>query len=86
MLGLDSLFLNILGEQSYTLSPQILQNFTKLSESFVLLLKVGLSPSKEILFFFAFFFNWDSLHARSTKRLEHTGNQFRKNLQLKDVC
>ena len=23
---------------------------------------------------------------RSTKRLEHTGNQFRENLQLKDVC
>ena len=23
---------------------------------------------------------------RSTKRLEHTGNQFRKNLQLKDHC
>ena len=23
---------------------------------------------------------------RSTKKLEHTGNQFRKNLQLKDVC
>ena len=23
---------------------------------------------------------------RSTKRLEHTGNLFRKNLQLKDVC
>ena len=23
---------------------------------------------------------------RSTKRLKHTGNQFRKNLQLKDVC
>ena len=22
---------------------------------------------------------------RSTKRLDHTGNQFRKNLQLKDV-
>ena len=55
MLGLDSLFLNILGEQSYTLSPQILQNFTKLSESFVLLLKVGLSPSKEILFYLLFF-------------------------------
>ena len=32
-----------------------------------------------------FFFNWDSLHARlnSTNRLEHTGNLFRKNLQLK---
>ena len=23
---------------------------------------------------------------RSTKRLKHTGNLFRKNLQLKDVC
>ena len=23
---------------------------------------------------------------RSTKRLQHTGNLFRKNLQLKDVC
>ena len=23
---------------------------------------------------------------RSTKRLEHIGNQFRKNLQIKDVC
>ena len=23
---------------------------------------------------------------RSTKRLEHTGNLFRKNIQLKDVC
>ena len=46
-----------------------------------------------------FFFNWDSLHAKlksrygmelqekkSTKRLKHTGNMFRKNLQLKDVC
>ena len=46
-----------------------------------------------------FFFNWDSLHAslnshtrhgvtrkRKTKRLSHTGNLFRKNLQLKDVC
>ena len=46
-----------------------------------------------------FFLNWDSLHAklnshyeawsykkkRSTKRLKHTGNQFRKNLQLKDI-
>ena len=44
------------------------------------------------------FFNWDSLHARlattrhgvtrkrSPKRLNHTGNLFRKNLQLKDVC
>ena len=46
------------------------------------------------------FFNWDSLHARlnshyeawmklqekkSTKRLRHTRNLFRKNLQLKDV-
>ena len=43
--------------------------------------------------------NWDSLHARmnshykawsykkrSTKRLQHTENLFRKNLQLKDVC
>ena len=50
--------------------------------------------------FFSFFFSWDSLHARpnsyyeawnykkkkSTKRLEHKGNLFRKNLQLKDVC
>ena len=46
-----------------------------------------------------FFFNWDSLHARlnshyrhgvtrkrNTKRLRPTGNLFRKNLQLKDVC
>ena len=45
-----------------------------------------------------FFFNWDSLHARlnslyeawsykerRTKRLKHTRNLFRKNLQLKDV-
>ena len=45
------------------------------------------------------FFYWDSLHARlnnhfkarsykkkKTKGLEHTGNQFRKNLQLKHVC
>ena len=47
-------------------------------------------------------FNWDSLHARlsshykawshgvtkksSTKRLNHTGNLFRKNLQLTGVC
>ena len=23
---------------------------------------------------------------RSTKRLKHTGNQFRKNLQLNDIC
>ena len=43
--------------------------------------------------------NWDSLHARlnsyckvwnykkrSTKRLKHTENPFRKNLQLVDVC
>ena len=34
-----------------------------------------------------FFFNWDSLHARlnshrNTKRLKHTGNLFRKNIQL----
>ena len=47
---------------------------------------------------FFFFFNWDSLHARlnshyeawsykkeTQKRLQHTENQFRKNLQLKDV-
>ena len=41
--------------------------------------------------FFFFFFNWDSLHARlnslqekeAKKRLHHTGNLFRKNLQLK---
>ena len=42
-----------------------------------------------------FCFNWDTLHARlnngitrkrSTKRLQHTGNLFRKNLQLKDAC
>ena len=46
-----------------------------------------------------FLFNWDSLHARLSshyeawiykkrkqKRLQHTGNLFRKNLQLKDVC
>ena len=26
------------------------------------------------------------LRKRSTKRLEHTGNLFRKNLQLKGVC
>ena len=41
------------------------------------------------------FFNWDSLDARLNshykawsykKRLEHTGSQFRKNLQIKDVC
>ena len=45
-----------------------------------------------------FFFNWDPLHARlnslyeawsykerRTKRLKHTRNLFRKNLQLKDV-
>ena len=46
-----------------------------------------------------FIFNWDSLHARlkshykawsykkmkNTKRLRHTGNLSRKNLQLKDV-
>ena len=45
------------------------------------------------------FFNWDSLHARlnghckawsykkrkNTKILRHTGNLFRKNLQLKNV-
>ena len=49
--------------------------------------------------FFFFFLNWDSPYARlnshyeawsykkrSTKRLKHTGNLFRKNLQLKDVC
>ena len=52
-----------------------------------------------VLFFFIFFFNWDSPHARlnshyeawsykkkSTKRLQDTENLFRKNLQLKDVC
>ena len=46
-----------------------------------------------------FFKNWDSLHARlkqaplgmelqelKHKRLKHTGNLFRKNLQLKGVC
>ena len=46
----------------------------------------------------AFFFNWDSLHARlntplqgiaarkrSTKRLKHTRNLFRKNLELLGV-
>ena len=45
------------------------------------------------------FFNWDSLHARLNsdyetwnymknviKRLKHSGNLFRKNLQLKAVC
>ena len=49
--------------------------------------------------FIYLFFNWVSLHARlnshyehgdtrkrNTKRLKHTGNQFRKNLQLKDIC
>ena len=48
---------------------------------------------------FFFIINWDSLHARlnsgyeacsykkrNTKRLKHTGNLFRTNLQLKDVC
>ena len=46
-----------------------------------------------VVFSLYFFFNWDSLHARhgvttkrSTNRLEHTGNLFRKNFQLKDVC
>ena len=48
----------------------------------------------------AFFFNWDSSHARlrtattrrgftrkkAQKMLQGTENLFRKNLQLKDVC
>ena len=47
----------------------------------------------------AFFLNWDSPHARmdqpqqgmelqekETKEIRHTGNLFRKNLQLKDIC
>ena len=48
-----------------------------------------------------YFFNWDSLHTslnnhetawsyiqekEAQKRLKHTGNLFRKNLQLTDVC
>ena len=49
--------------------------------------------------FFLFFFNWYSLHARLSshyktwsykkekhKKVKHTGNLFRKILQLKDVC
>ena len=51
------------------------------------------------IFFFFFFFDWNSLHAklsiyykalsykkRSTKRLKHTWNLFRENLQLIGVC
>ena len=30
--------------------------------------------------------NHEVTRKRNTKRLEHTGNQFRMNLQLKDVC
>ena len=32
-----------------------------------------------------FFFNWDS-KKKKHKRLKHTRNLFRKNLQLKGVC
>ena len=35
-----------------------------------------------------FFFNWDSLHARLKRHTgkRHTGNLFKKKVQLKDVC
>ena len=54
---------------------------------------------KMIFFIFYFFLNWDHsmqgwtattrhgvTRKKSTKRLHHTGNLFRKNLQLKDIC
>ena len=56
-------------------------------------------PGTGLISTISLFLNWDSLHARlnshcevwgtrkkSTKRLERTGNLFRKNLKLKDVC
>ena len=57
--------------------------------------------STSVIFFFFFIFFKIEIHSmqgwtatkrhgvtrkRSTKRLKHTGNPFRKNLQLKDIC
>ena len=83
--------------QTYSVIIRTLCNLAYFMKLLMLLLVLIVSCIFRTL---VFLFNLDSLHARqkshykrhgvtrkrSTKRLKHDGNQFRKNLQLKDVC